>query len=74
VSLDALALSDRAPHREHYATLDGYLQAFYLWRALRRDGRLNSAELDARFNAVYERACELGVFTEAQLREFRSGM
>lgn len=46
-SVDELAVREVGPHRFAYTTVGEYEQAFYLWRALRRDARLNSTEQDA---------------------------
>lgn len=38
-----------APHRYAYPDVDSYRRGFYLWWALRRDGRLNDAEAAVRW-------------------------
>ncbi|MGW0837527.1 hypothetical protein [Streptomyces prunicolor] len=37
------------PNREDYPDNAAYELAWYTWRAIQRDGRLNSEELDAQF-------------------------
>lgn len=37
------------PSREDYPDNAGYELAWHTWRAIQRDGRLNSEELDAQF-------------------------
>lgn len=37
------------PRREDFPTHDAYLLAWYTWRAIQRDGRLNDEELAAAY-------------------------
>lgn len=53
-TLDELEHREDAPHFHAYPDEDGYLQGFYLWRAIRRDGRLNPEESEARMTAIEE--------------------
>jgi hypothetical protein len=41
-----------APYRYDFPTLDAYLRAWHYWRAVRNDGYLTTAELDARHGAL----------------------
>jgi hypothetical protein len=45
-TVDELAARHENPHFYAYPDEDAYLRGWNLWRALRRDGELNSAELD----------------------------
>lgn len=40
------------PNREDYPDNAAYELAWYTWRAIQRDGRLNSEELDAQFEVT----------------------
>lgn len=43
---------DPHPRYEDYPTHQAYEEAFHLWRARQRDGRLNSEELAAQFEVI----------------------
>lgn len=43
-----------APHAGAYPDLEEYRRGFELWRALRRDDRLNTAEAEVRFAGLRE--------------------
>jgi hypothetical protein len=47
------------PRREDFPTHDAYLLAWYTWRALQRDGRLNDEELAAAYDVKEARVREL---------------
>lgn len=44
--------ADPHPQYEDFPDHDAYVQAFHLWRARRRDGRLNGEELAAQFTVI----------------------
>lgn len=59
----ALGLREAGPHpdRDAYASLDDYLRAFALWRAILRDARLTDEEGYARLEVqiwAVKRACK----------------
>lgn len=58
-TLDQLEHRLDAPHRYAYPDLDGYTAGFYLWRALRRDGRLNEEEAAVQWAGIEERLQEM---------------
>lgn len=43
---------DPQPHYDDYPTTRDYEQAFYLWRARRRDARLNPEEMAAQWQVL----------------------
>lgn len=45
-------MATQAPRREDFPTHDAYLQAWYTWRALERDGRLTDEERAAQFEVT----------------------
>ncbi|GAB2858212.1 hypothetical protein GCM10022221_67130 [Actinocorallia aurea] len=51
-TLDELADRNEPPHRYAYPDTAAYLDAWHLWRALRRDGRLNPQEAAARLDGI----------------------
>ena len=55
MTVDELADRDGAPHRFAYPTARDYEQGFYLWRAIKRDGRLAADEERAREPVVLAR-------------------
>jgi hypothetical protein len=48
-----LAERQTGPHFYAYPDQDAYVEGWNLWRAYRRDERLNSAEADARFDVTW---------------------
>jgi hypothetical protein len=52
--LDGLAVRSHPLPRDLFGTVYDYERAFHLWRVLRRDGRLNPDESQARFVAQIE--------------------
>jgi hypothetical protein len=47
------------PRREDFPTRDAYLLAWYTWRALQRDGRLNDEEVAAAYAVKEARVRQL---------------
>lgn len=47
------------PRRQDYPDHDAYLLAWQTWRAVQRDGRFNSEELDAYYKAKEDRVRQL---------------
>jgi len=47
------------PRREDFPTHDAYLLAWYTWRAIEREGRLNDEELAAAYAVKEARIREL---------------
>jgi hypothetical protein len=58
-TLDELEDRPEPPHRFAYPDADAYTVGFYIWRQIRRDGRLNEQEAAVRFAGVEERIKEM---------------
>lgn len=57
-TLDELEHRQDDPHLYAYPDVDAHLAGWHLWRALRRDGRLNEEEEAVRWAGVEERLQE----------------
>lgn len=55
-TVDELAARREAPHRYAYGPYRDYELAFYTWRSLHRDARLNAQEEDVRMRGRIENA------------------
>lgn len=61
-TLDELARRSDGPHRYAYASPEEYVLAWYTWRALRRDARLNAEEARVHWELVEERILGRAIF------------
>jgi hypothetical protein len=52
---EELAARSEAPHLHAYPSKQAYLLGWHTWRALRRDGRLTTAEAEVQFICLAER-------------------